>query len=425
MTRSLELRRGNSATYYVDTGPLAARLQTTLLLAARATGFPTAMVNIHDAESQHTISASGSEDGVCIPREESFCNAVLEIGGAVVSGHAAHDPRFSHLTSVREGKIASYAGVPLHGRESLIIGALCVVDTREHEISADGIAVLAQFAKVVEDQLDLIRVLKEQRRDGQVATTELADAIGQDQIVPWYQAVVDLSTGQLRGFEALARWEHPSGRVLHPKNFIPLAEDSDLVIDMDLSVMRRALRDLGRWLPADPELRMSVNISGRHFDRPDWISAIQAAAIDAGVPPSSVDIEVTETARLTEDQPLDVCVNELRDLGFKVWLDDFGTGWSSLEYLLRMPVNGIKLSQVVSVTLGTQIGNALIRAVTGLAAELGLHTTIEGIETPANAVLARKLGCDNAQGYLWSKAVPATTIDERAKHPSTFQGHLA
>ena len=401
-----------SARHYVIDGPLAARLESTLALVAQSMGFPVVRVNILDEDTQHTISMFGIGDATAIPRAEAFCDAVVRTGRPLRVEDATADTEHSQLPSVVAGEIGSYLGVPLKGRESFIVGAVCVIDPTCRKIDDDLQARLADFAAIVEDQLDLIRRLKEQRLEGAVATTELARAIRSGEIVPWYQPVVDLKTGKTVAYEALARWEHPSGDVDDPRQFVQIAEDSDLIIELDLAVIRQAMRDLSRWQRAAPELRISVNLSARHFDRPETVPRLSMAAADAGVHPETVYLELTETMRLTPGRArIAGVVQQLRDIGFRVWLDDFGTGWAALDHLLWLQVDGIKIDRAVTVALGTPIGDALTQAVTGLAQALGLCTTVEGIETRRSADLARARGCDYGQGYLWSQPLPASVID--------------
>jgi EAL domain-containing protein (putative c-di-GMP-specific phosphodiesterase class I) len=259
-----------------------------------------------------------------------------------------------------------------------------------------------------------MRTLKHQRRAGAVATQELAQAIRGGQIVPWYRPIVEISTRRVLSFEALARWELPDGEVRRPKRFISLATDSDLIMDVDLSVMQQAMSDFARWRQQDTQLRLSVNVSGRNFEREGRVESLHQAVLDPGVPPDSVDLQLSESERLASSHHLNLAVKQLRQLGFRVWLSGYATGWSSLKGLLWMPVTGVKLSQIVSCTMGTPVGDALIRSVTSLAKALDLSTTIEGIETADEVVLAQALGCDNGQGNYWSPAVPAAVIDQGA-----------
>lgn len=242
------------------------------------------------------MSLYGAGDPASVARAEAFCDTVVVTGSPVLVDDAAADPRFSDLRSVVDGEIGSYLGVPLRGRESLIIGAVCVIDPATRVINAQQLQRLTEFATVVEDQLDLIRRLKEQRLEGAVATQEIARAIGEGEIVPWYQPVVDLTSGRLVALEALARWEHPNGGVDDPRRFIPAAEDRDLITELDLAVIRRALADLKRWQTSHPALRLSVNLSARHLSIPDCAAVLHQAALDAGISPASVDLELTETS---------------------------------------------------------------------------------------------------------------------------------
>jgi EAL domain-containing protein (putative c-di-GMP-specific phosphodiesterase class I) len=398
------------ASHYLMDAASAARLRSTLTLAARALGFPIAMINILDSDSQHTISAVGMALDMPRPRVETFCDSVVRTGAPVVVRDAATADEFAELPSVRSGAVGAYLGVPLTSREFATVGSICVLDTTSRSVSTDQVNSLVEFGKIVEDQLDLIRRLSDQRDIGPSRAEELAAAIPRGEIRPWYQPVIDLQTGRTVAYEALARWHHPSGVVEAPAYFVPLAEDSDLIIELDRTILRQALRDLRHWQRIDWDARISVNLSARHFERDGWVSGLRQMAEDVGVAPQSVFLELTETSRLSASSPVDGLLAQLRAQGFGLLLDDFGTGWSSLEYLLRMPVHGLKIDRVMAAALGSAVGDAMIRVVTGLARELGLTTTIEGIETQEQADAARRLGCDLAQGYLWSQAVPAATV---------------
>ncbi len=399
-----------------------ARLETLLTLVSQTVDFPEVRVNILDEDTQYTIALVGAGDPASVARSESFCDAVVRTGRPVSVDDAALDPRFAGLTSVMNGQIGSYLGVPLIGRESMVTGAVCVIDPTSREIGRAQLERLTEFGKVVEDQLDLIRRLREQRLEGVMATDEIARAIHDGEIVPWYQPVVDLATGDIRGFEALARWEHPTRGVDDPLLFVPVAEDSDLIISLDLAVIRRALADFARWQSSRPALRLSVNLSGRHLTNRHTAATLHQAVLDAGINPGSVDLELTETTRVDiSSNDIHEVVQDLRHLGFQVWLDDFGTGWSSLEHVLWLPVDGVKIDRAVAVALGTPVGDALVSAVTGLAAAMGLRTTIEGIETRAHADHALDLGCELGQGYLWGAPAPAASVPQilaRASTPS-------
>jgi EAL domain-containing protein (putative c-di-GMP-specific phosphodiesterase class I) len=243
--------------------------------------------------------------------------------------------------------------------------------------------------------------------DGSAA--ELARAIDAGEIVPWYQPIVELGSGTIIGLEALARWEHSSGDVGGPIAFVPLAERTDLIIELDQAVMSRALADLAEWRGQHPELRVSVNLSGRHLDHAGWVETMHEAVRAAHLPPSAVDLELTETTRPSDLAASEVMMIRIRELGFRIWLDDFGTGWFQLKDAVRLPVDGLKIDRSLTDSQGSG-DDSTIRALIQVATDLGLKLTVEGITAARQVVLAHTLGCDYGQGFLFSPAVPAAEV---------------
>lgn len=407
-----------SARHYLEVGPAMSRLDTTVALVARSLGFPMAMVNILDESTQYGISVLGVAGRPSSARVETVCHQVVTSERPLAVADIAGDLRFADLGAVRTWNMGSYLGVPLRGRESLVIGTLCVIDRRPRQLPDDAVTQLSAFGTVVEDQLELLRRLDEHGVGTGTAVEQLAAAIATQEIRPYFQPIVELATGRIVGFEALARWQPAGEPPRSPSSFLPLAEDSDLIVDLDLLIISQASRQLVHWQRVRPELRLSVNLSSRHFEDEDSVAAIAAAIGDAA--PTSIDLEITETARLDGRRAVGI-VNRLRDFGFQVWLDDFGTGWSALEHLLRLPVSGVKIDRAVTIALGSNLGNALTGAVAGLARELALQTTIEGIETLRQCEIAVELGCDLGQGYLWSRPVSAAAVDEMLAQETVFQ----
>ena len=234
-----------------------------------------------------------------------------------------------------------------------------------------------------------------------VAIGELRRAIAEGEVRPWYQPILRLATRELVGFEALARWHRPSGIVELPGAFIGLAEEAGLVTTLDLTVLDQAAADLARWRDRRPDLRMSVNFSARHLDDPAWVDTVHTCTTRHRVPPGNIDIELTESARPRDLARGSEQLARLRELGYAVWFDDFGTGWSELTHLVDVPVDGIKIDRFFTERLGGR-ADSVVRALLQVAAELGLATTIEGISTTEQAERALALGCDLAQGFLWS-----------------------
>ena len=300
----------------------------------------------------------------------------------------------------------AYVGLPLLGPHENVVGVFGLTSTRRRTIEADQLGLAAEFGRVIIDELDLLdrAAAADAIGDG---VTALAKAIDDGEIVPWYQPIVDLTTGEILGVEALARWHRPTGDVEDPAIFIPLAERSDLIIDLDRAVMRHALQDLREWQQTFPAFRISLNVSGRNLHRDGWVDVVRHIARDGGVSPASIDLELTESARPTEHEAGRRVIEAIRALGFRVWFDDFGSGWSALQDLVSFPVDGVKMGRSFAAELGTRAGDTVLRAVSAAAHELGLKVTIEGIESNEQAVLARDLGCNYGQGFLWSAPVPA------------------
>ena len=239
---------------------------------------------------------------------------------------------------------------------------------------------------------------------------DLARGLERGEVVPWYQPIVDLVTGEVVGVEALARWRRAPGVVEPPSVFIPVAERSDLILDVDLAVLRRAFVDLGGWQASRPDFWVTTNLSTRHLGRDVWLEQLQDAAAVAGVDPTTVILELTETAAPSDVTGGRAVVEAMRGLGFHVWFDDFGSGWSALTDLSRFTVDGIKIDRSYADQLGTRTGEVVIAALVSAAVDLGLSVTIEGIETPTQYERARNLGCHFGQGYLWSRPVPPAAV---------------
>jgi len=391
-----------SASHYLHIPIGSSAVHKTLALAAACLQFPTAVVNVLDANTQHTIAAVGAVEGRTA-QYGSWCDEVVRTGAPVVVGDIA-------MTSMEGGAPGAYVGVPLTGREGLTVGTLCLLDVRPHAVTDAQLTQLQATAAVVQDQLEMLRRQDPSLAGGQLVAVEIAAAVAAGQVVPYYQPVVDLRTGTVVALEALARWEHPVLGVLRPPSFLGVAEDTDIITDLDLTILTQALADLAGWLPQHPTLRVNVNLSARHFTDPDCVDRITTATARAGVDPSSVTLEVTETVMLAAAHDERTHLAELREHGYRILLDDFGTGFSSVEHVLRLPIDGFKLDRAVTQALGTRVGDAVTRALVGLATELGLSTVIEGVETPDQAAAALNLGCTHAQGHLWAPALPAGQV---------------
>jgi diguanylate cyclase (GGDEF)-like protein len=241
--------------------------------------------------------------------------------------------------------------------------------------------------------------------------TQLVLALERNEIVPWFQPIVDLESGRLMGFEALARWTRPGRDVEAPGDWIGLAEQTGLVVPIDFAVLEGALRELARWRSLSPDaarLHLAVNASGRTLQEPGTAARVLALLARTGVPADCLVLEVTEGV-LLEDEAVGRRLQHLRAEGVRIALDDFGTGWSSLSYLSRFPVDVLKLDRSFTATLHRgRGGEAVPAAVVQLARALDLQVVAEGIETVEQAERLRTLGAQLGQGFLHGRPADAT-----------------
>ncbi|HEX8384900.1 MAG TPA: bifunctional diguanylate cyclase/phosphodiesterase, partial [Rubricoccaceae bacterium] len=226
-----------------------------------------------------------------------------------------------------------------------------------------------------------------------------------------FQPIVDLATGEVAGFESLVRWEHPALGLLGPSRFIPLAEEIGLVADIDGLVLEATCREVGSWGSPDGRAAceglamVSVNCSDQSLLRPGLAARARDAADAAGLPPGCLTLELTERALVDTDAAL-AAVHEIRAHGLQLCVDDFGSGYSSLGLLHRLPVDGLKVDRSFVADLDTSpAAQAVVRAVVQFSTDLGLRTVAEGIETPAQLRRLREAGCRYGQGFLFAPPV--------------------
>jgi EAL domain-containing protein (putative c-di-GMP-specific phosphodiesterase class I) len=226
-----------------------------------------------------------------------------------------------------------------------------------------------------------------------------------------------LAHGELVGFEALLRWDHPERGLIKPDKFIPIAEETGLVVPIGKWVLEQACRQLAVWRAAGyQKLRMAVNVSTLQFERQDWMQTISSAVKDNGLPPSALEVELTESVVMKNSERAAERLAQLRALGISSAIDDFGTGYSSLKYLQNLPIDTLKIDQSFVRNLDpnsdAESGNgAIVRAIVTLAQQLGLRVVAEGVETNEELQLLRRLGCDLVQGYLFAKPMTVEACD--------------
>jgi EAL domain-containing protein (putative c-di-GMP-specific phosphodiesterase class I) len=225
--------------------------------------------------------------------------------------------------------------------------------------------------------------------------------------VPFYQPQIDFETSRIVGFEMLARWNHPSGRLVGPDVFIPVAEETGLIGELSEGLIRQALADAIDWGPA---VTLSVNISPVQLRDSSLPAKIADLLYESRFPADRLDLEITESS-LIENLPLAQTVTrELKGLGVTITMDDFGTGYSSLAHLRALPFDRIKIDRSFSLSLNRDPeSGVIVRAIVNLAHNLGLPVTAEGVESAATDLRLRGLGCDRGQGWLFGKATPAAS----------------
>jgi EAL domain-containing protein (putative c-di-GMP-specific phosphodiesterase class I) len=245
---------------------------------------------------------------------------------------------------------------------------------------------------------------------------ELRRAIERRELLLRYQPVVSLASGAIAGFEALVHWNHPQRGLLRPLEFVPLAEETGLVVSIGEWVLREACRQTREWqlrfshLP----LTVGVNLSARQFLNVDVVDTVARALSDSGLPPRNLRLELTESMLMDNAPQAALVLAELRALGVSLDLDDFGTGYSSLSYLHNFRLDTLKIDRSF-VARGTEAGGSweIVAAIVNLARGLRLTLIAEGVETDAQLEELRRLGCEYGQGYLFGKPLDAADLEAR------------
>ena len=247
--------------------------------------------------------------------------------------------------------------------------------------------------------------------------SDLRRAVEQDEFVPHYQAVIELSTGKVVGAEALARWEHPERGLLQPSSFIELAEETGLIVPLGRNILRRACTDATRWGTTFGDTpKLSVNLSARQLQHESIVEDVAEILASTGLDPACLTLEITESVLISDPDAAARVLSRLKELGVTLALDDFGTGYSSLSYLGRFPVDVLKIDRsFVAGMAGTAATAdadapgteaALLEAIVGLGRMLNLSVVAEGIERPDQLARLDELGCGLGQGFLFAKPVP-------------------
>jgi len=290
-------------------------------------------------------------------------------------------------------------------------GLLKNADLALHRAKADGRGTYRFFEPEMDARMRARHALE----------LDLRKAIANREFELYYQPLVKLETERVCGFEALIRWNHPARGIVSPLEFIPLAEETGLIVPIGEWVIRQACEEAAKW-PAD--IRVAVNISPAQFKKPGLAEVVFDALASSGVEPFRLEVEITESVLLFSSEATLATLHQLRALGVRISMDDFGTGYSSLSYLRSFPFDKIKIDgSFVRDLRSNQDSMAIVRAVAGLGSSLRMVTTAEGVETQEELDHLKREGCTEGQGYLFGKPQPAKDARallarqaEKAKH---------
>ncbi len=299
------------------------------------------------------------------------------------------------------GTSIGIAVAPLHGEDASTL--LRNADLALYEAKSQGRNRQVVFEIGMDEAAQLRRALE----------LDLRGALGKHELCLHYQPLVRIEDGETLGYEALIRWEHPERGVVMPDSFIPIAEESGMIIPIGEWVIRQAMDDLLAW---PPHMTVSINLSPVQMRSPSLITTLIQKLASTGLDPKRICLEITETVLMQDSEANLATLHKLHEIGVEIALDDFGTGYSSLNYLRSFPFDKIKIDRCFVDEIDTREDcQAIVRSVVNLANSLGMTTTAEGVERENQVEHLRREGCLNVQGYLFSKAVPQDQLTDLRK----------
>ena len=374
-----------------------------------------------------------------LPRKDSIFNMMLvKDGPVIVSDITRHPQRDMLLPRLKLIGMASFAGVPVRSNDGHILGILTIFHRKSHQnMSPDELLTLESLAGMVSNQLELRTLRKsfnENKKGPRRAfhAAEIADkswpsksdlrhALEQKQFVLYYQPEFELSTRRIIGLEALIRWEHPERGLVPPSDFIPLAEESELILPIGDWVLAEACGQIQKWCVEDishVSLRVGVNLSARQFSRVGLADHVEALLVQTGISSRQLGLEMTESSLIPNMSTALGVLGSLRRLGVSLLMDDFGTGYSSLNNLHSFPFDVLKVDRsfVSRMSEGDQ-PLQIVRTIVELARVLGMDVVAEGIETIEQYRLLREMGCRYGQGYLFAKPMTVEDVSQLLRLP--------
>lgn len=387
-------------------------------------------------ESRFWIKSYWGEPVRELPRKRSVFERVLVEDGPVVVPDVTKDPQFadSRLT-IRRLEVHSFACAPIRSAGGKILGALSVFGCQPRRgMALDELRMLESLADMVASQLELRRLRRAVRGHRQQPVhvgeavrgiwprkSDLRQALEEQQFVLYYQPEVELASRRIAGLEALIRWRHPERGIIPPNDFIPLAEESGLILPIGDWGLSEACRQIQTWCREHPDCaapRVCVNLSARQFAREGLADHVEALLRQSGVSSRQLGLEMTESSLISDTGTALEVLSSLRRLGVSLLMDDFGTGYSSLNHLHTLPFDVLKIDRsfVMRMSEGEQ-PLQIVRTIVELARVLGMDVVAEGIETHQQYEMLRELGCRFGQGYLFSRPVPAEMVSEMLRLP--------
>jgi diguanylate cyclase len=343
---------------------------------------------------------------------------VARLGGDEFAIVVSPCPTRAGAASVAQRVLDSFVpDVDVEGRAFRIRPSIGVVWTRPGELTADEVLSRADIAMYLAKERggQSFELFEPAMHDRAVERTQLRGdlegAVRRGEIEPWYQPIFD-SDRQLVAVEALARWRHPRRGLVSPNEFVPLAELSGDIVEIDRAMVQMATRDVARWNAAGGSIQLHVNLAPREVADPLTVQSIADALEASGLLASQLVVEMTETA-LVDVAVVAPVLARLKDLGVRLSIDDFGSRYAVLAELGQLPFDVVKLDRGLVVGVETPLGFRLLQGIVRLAESLRLETIAEGVETMSELALLRRLGCTGFQGYVLGKPMPASEFTWR------------